>query len=377
MVLFYFILFSMAFMLLSNDHLRLSFVFSINDEVKKFKKSISLKDIKFSRILSVAPVVAAIGKGAGGAAASGGGGAAAAGGGGGMMGKMGGMMGGKGGGGGGGGMMQGIVAIGQKGTDLAKRTTQAGVSGITALVQGIKAKKLKDKADAAMPELVDPGQAAFLSELQAKRRSIDTGADFAAGMQAIDSTNAGTNDALVRSAGGDAGGTIQALLQSERVAGDSKNNVLAQGQQQQMQYNSMYGNLLNDMSQRRLELQLMQSQQARAEWAKMQSNAAKNFQGFLGGGPMMGKKGDMSQAAPLPQMGEAPTQGTIPFTPTNAGGATDNGWKNIASKIPASATPTPQSAGIPNAPVTMGGKAEMPPMVSGVDMSSMGTILKK
>lgn len=319
---------------------------------------------------------AAIGKAAGSSAASGAGGSAA-GGASGASGIMSKFKGGGGKGGGGGGNI--ISNVGGKLTDLNKRTTQAGVSGITAVIQGIKAKKLKDKADAAMPELVDPGQAAFLSELQQKRRSIDTGADFATGMQAIDATNTGTNDALVRNGGGDAGATMQALLQSERVAGDSKNNVLAQGQQQQMQYNSMYGSLLNDMSQRKLELQLMQSQQARAEWAKMQSNAAKNFQGFLGGGPMMGKKGDVSQAGNMPDMGQAPAsaQGAAPFTPTNAGGATDNGWKNLASKIPATATPTPQSAGIPNTPVTMGGKAEMPPMVSGGDMSSMGTILKK
>lgn len=320
---------------------------------------------------------AAIGKAAGSSAASGAGGSAAGGASGasGIMSKF------KGGGGGG----NIISNVGGKLTDLNKRTTQAGVSGITAVIQGIKAKKLKDKADAAMPELVDPGQAAFLSELQQKRRSIDTGADFATGMQAIDATNTGTNDALVRNGGGDAGATMQALLQSERVAGDSKNNVLAQGQQQQMQYNSMYGDLLNNIAGRKLNLQLLQSQQARAEWAKMQGNAARNFMGFLGGGPMMGKKGDPSQAGNLPQTSEVPTQGSAPFTPSNAGGATDNGWKNLASKIPATATPSASNApglgssagiGAP-APMVMGGKAEMPPMVSGGDMSSMGTILKK
>lgn len=230
------------------------------------------------------------------------------------------------------------------GSGQAPKLTQAAVSGATSLVQGIKAKKLKEKADSAMPELVDPGQAAFLSELNQKRRSIDTGADFAAGMQAIDATNAGTNEAITRSAGGDASGTIQALLQSERVAGDSKNNVLAQGQQQQAQYSSMYGNLLNDVSQRRLELQLMRSQQARAEWAKMQSNAAKNFQGFLGG---MNKQSQQSMP-------------------------TDNGLQKISNIIPKLPTPTPESAGIPNETTMMNGKAEMPPMVSGNSIVSNG-----
>jgi hypothetical protein len=212
----------------------------------------------------------------------------------------------RGGGKSGGGMMESVM--GRAKSDSSKATS--GAMGLAmGAIQSIKAKKLKDKAEGAMPELVDPGQAAFLSELNQKRRSIDTGADFAAGMQAIDATNSGTNDALVRNSGGDASGTIQALLQSERVAGDSKNNVLAQGQQQQVQYNSMYGNLLNDMSQRRLELQLMRSQQARAEWAKMQSNASKNVQagiaGFSGAGsPQIGQAGQgNSGATPAPNIG--------------------------------------------------------------------------
>lgn len=158
---------------------------------------------------------------------------------------------------------------------------KAGLSLGTGLLQGIQAKGLKNRANAAMPDLVDPTQSAFLSELNQKRRSIDTGADFAAGMNAIDASNAGANESLVRSTGGDVGGTIQALLQSERVANDSKNNVLAQGQQQQMQYNSMYGDMLNRISDRRTQLQLAKSQQARAEWAKKQQFANQNIMAGL------------------------------------------------------------------------------------------------
>lgn len=278
-----------------------------------------------------------------GGAASSAGGASAAGGAGakGMLGKM---------GGGGGGGLGGII---QKGVDVSKRTTQAGVSGITSLIQGIQAKRLKDKANAAMPELVDPGQAAFLSELNQKRRSIDTGADFAAGMQAIDATNAGTNDALVRNGGGDSGGTIQALLQSERVAGDSKNNVLAQGQNQQMAYNSMYGDLLNKMSARKMQLQLLQSQQARAEWAEKQQAASKNFMGFLGGGPMMGKKGDPSQA------------GNTPATAgggSSSAGVNDAGVQSILSGLPqqTSAPATPNQV----TPTVMKGQTDAPAPVT-------------
>lgn len=151
------------------------------------------------------------------------------------------------------------------------------------LIQSIQAHNLKNKADSAAPGLVDPRQASFLAELNQKRKAIDTGADFAAGMQAIDTTNAGTNNALVAAAGGDAGGTIQALLQSERTANDSKNNVLAQGQNQQMQYNSMFNDLNNKIAARSMQLQMQRSQQARAEWAAKQQSASKNMMAGVAG----------------------------------------------------------------------------------------------
>lgn len=261
----------------------------------------------------------------------------------------------RGGGKSGGGMMESVM--GRAKSDSSKATS--GAMGLAmGAIQSIKAKKLKDKADAAMPELVDPGQAAFLSELNQKRRSIDTGADFAAGMQAIDTTNAGTNDALVRSAGGDASGTIQALLQSERVAGDSKNNVLAQGQQRQAQYTSMYGNLLNDISQRSLELQLMKSQQARAEWAKMQSNASKNVQAGIAG----------FSGAGSPQIGQA-GQGNSGETPAQSVGKGGTGLSrldnpgSIAPKT--AATPSMQQQ-------TFGTVSDSPVIDKGVQQATFG-----
>jgi len=109
---------------------------------------------------------------------------------------------------------------------------QAALGAGMGILQNLQAMKLKNQAETAMPGFVDPNQSAFLAELAQKRKSIETGADFAAGMNTIDTTNAGTNEAIVRSTGGDVGGTIQALLQSQGMANQAKNNVLAQGQQQ-------------------------------------------------------------------------------------------------------------------------------------------------
>jgi len=173
-------------------------------------------------------------------------------------------------------------SIGKNGAQGEKSSPQANLSIATGLLQNIQANKLKGQAESYLPAYADPNQTAYLTELQQKRRSIDTGADFAAGMQAIDTTNAGTNEALVRSTGGDVGGAVQALLQSQGVANQGKNQVLAQGQQQQMQYNQVYGNLLSRIEDRKLQLQMYRSQQARAEWAKKQQQANQNMMAGLG-----------------------------------------------------------------------------------------------
>lgn len=156
-------------------------------------------------------------------------------------------------------------------------SAKGNLSSIVGLMQSMQGGSLKRKADAYMPPLVDANQAAFLSELNQKRKSIETGADFSAGMNALNASNAGTNDAIIRNSGGDVGGTIQALLQSERATGDAKNNLLAQGANEQMGYNSMYGEFLNKVAARKMQLQLYKSQQARAEWAAKQKDANANM----------------------------------------------------------------------------------------------------
>jgi hypothetical protein len=264
---------------------------------------------------------------------------------------------GKSGGGKSGGGLGGII---QKGVDVSKRSTQAGVSGITSLVQQIQANKLKKKADAAFPELVDPNQAGYLAELNQKRRSIETGADFAAGMQSVNAAQAGTNEAITRAAGGDVSGTMQALLQAQAGASAAKNQVLAQGQNQQMQYNTLYGDLLDQIAGRKMHLQLTRNRDARAEWAAKQSRANQNFMGFLGGMPGMGKKGDLSQSA-----------GTPSVTTT---APTDNGWQNIASVIPKNTSvnsqyQTPESAGVQQKNVQIADESKNTPFVdSGINI---------
>lgn len=209
--------------------------------------------------------------------------------------KLGGMAGGK------------IGGAGSSGSPSPPGAMGAGLGLATGLFQQIQANALKKKANSALPPTIDPRQASFLAELNQKRKAIDTGADFASGMNAINQTNATTNNAIVNASGGDAGGTLQGLLQSEGVANQGKNNVLAQGQQQQMQYNSMFNDLNNKIAGRALQLQMYRSQQARAEWAQKQQHASQNLQaGMAGASSLMSMGGKGGAGTPSPAGGIIP-----------------------------------------------------------------------
>lgn len=198
-----------------------------------------------------------------------------------ILGKLGSMGGSSGGSSGGSGMGGGMMSGGGGGGGMSGNATASGIGTVTALVQTIQALKAKKDARAAAPSKIDPRQAAFLSELNQKRKSIDTGAEFATGMQAIDDTTAATNDAIVHSSGGDAAGTIQALLQSATIAGKSKNAVLARGTQEQNIATGLYANTLDKIAARKMQLQLADQQQAMAEWAAKSKDAFQNWQGSI------------------------------------------------------------------------------------------------
>ena len=227
-------------------------------------------------------------------------------------------------------------------------------------IQTIQARKLKNRAESAFPDLVDPSQAAFLSELGQKRKSLDTGSAFATGMQNIDATQAGTNNSIVQSSGGDVGGTMQALLQAQRVAGDSKNQVIAQGQAQQLAYTEAYQGMLDQIAARKLQLQMQRSQQNMAEWAAMKQSATQNL--------MQGISGFSGAGAPKMSGANAPStvaQGANPAMSGNTGlSALDNRGLGFGEKK--AAAPTMQQS-------TFGTVSDSPVIDRGVQQSTFGT----
>lgn len=185
---------------------------------------------------------------------------------------------------------------------------KAGLSLATGLLQNIQANKLKKQAEAAMPDLIDPSQSSFLAELGQKRKAIETGAEYTAGINEADSAQASANDAIVNASGGNTGATIQGLLQAQGVAGRTKNQSIAQGQTKQLAYNTAFSNLLNDISARQLELKLLDRNQKLAEWSKKKQFANQNINAglasLLSGGK--GSGATPTQSAPTETAQTAP-----------------------------------------------------------------------
>lgn len=179
---------------------------------------------------------------------------------------------------------------------LTKIGNRAGsIVGIGAGVdQLIQARSAKKRALAATPGAVDPTQGAFLAELQQKKNALNTGSEYSSSLDAINDNMAQTQDVLAGNSGGDAGGTVSALLKSQQVANKGEGQLLAQGQESEGMYTGLYGNLLDKVAQRKLELGMVDRQQNLAEYAQKSQNGMSNL--TAGVQSMMDIKGGDRQA---------------------------------------------------------------------------------
>jgi len=221
---------------------------------------------------SIAPAIAAVGKMAGG-----------------MMGKAGGMMGGGGGGGKGGGMMKGIA-----------RGAAAPISMAVGLGQMIAGAVQKKKAEKLMPGMEDPEQRAELEDVKQRMASATSGTDAmtAANLRNVAQGTAQTQNTIARNTGGDVGGTVSAMLQSQRTGDSSANQVYGQARQQLPYFMTMKNTMLNNIAQRKLELGLLKHNQVQAQAeANKKSGFGNLMQGVMSSVGAGGKGGmDMKPA---------------------------------------------------------------------------------
>lgn len=205
-------------------------------------------------------------------------------------------------------------AIGQQKEKKAGRA-QAAIGIGYGLTQLMEARKARKAAKGFTPELVDPNRAAFMAEIDQKRRSMETGAEFAGMMDEIDQSQASANDAIVSVTGGDSAGTIDALLKSQRVADQGVSQALATGAQNQLAYTGLANSVGSEIAQRKMDLQLEQRRQALAEWAQARKNADASILAgasyLVGGGKGAAKPKKGAGGSPIGVDFTAPTGNNI------------------------------------------------------------------
>lgn len=174
----------------------------------------------------------------------------------------------------------------------------------TGVGQLISSNRAKKAAVASTPAAIDPTQSAFLVELQQKKNALNTGSQYSSAIDSVLDNMAQTQDTLAENSGGDSSGLISGLLKTQQVANRGVGDVLAQGQQDQNFNTGLYGNLLDKITQRKLELGLLSRSQNMAEWAQKQQTGMSNV--TAGAQSLMDFKGSDQKA----------------FSPAIAGGST-------------------------------------------------------
>lgn len=157
-------------------------------------------------------------------------------------------------------------------------------AGVGALAGGISAGlKQKRSNESQQIPLVDPAEVARLAQLEQSRKSINAGTDAMTqlGIQQQQNVGRATQSGISKMTGGDVGGTIDALLKSQKATQGGQNNVIAQSGARLPYFENAQNGLLNRITQRKLELGLLDRSQRVAEAAQAQTDNNINANALL------------------------------------------------------------------------------------------------
>jgi hypothetical protein len=161
--------------------------------------------------------------------------------------------------------------------------TAAG-AGIGALAGGIigGAKESKSQQSQNIP-IVDPTERARLSRLEQISRSLSSGTDAVTqqNIQNQQATGRAAQNAITKSTGGDVGGTLDALLRSQKATQGGTNQAVAQAAQRLPYFDSAAGQMASRIAQRRLELDLLRRGQDLATSTRGRTVSNLNTQALL------------------------------------------------------------------------------------------------
>ena len=157
-------------------------------------------------------------------------------------------------------------------------------AGVGALAGGIMSGIQTNRAQQSQNiPVVDPMERARLSRLEQMSRSLSSGSDALTQQNIRNQQNIGraAQNAISRSTGGDVGGTLDALLRSQKATQGGVNQAVAQAAQRLPYFDSAAGQMASRIAQRRLELDLLRRGQDLAASTRARTVANANTQALL------------------------------------------------------------------------------------------------
>jgi len=135
------------------------------------------------------------------------------------------------------------------------------------------------KANQLAPGLVDPLEQQRINELNQIRKNISTGSDAATqgAIGEAQKVGATTQGRIARSTGGDVGSTVNALIKAQKGTQAATNQAVVQGQQRLPFVEQLTQQLGTRISQRTLELGLLNQNRAKAASAQAGTDALQNL----------------------------------------------------------------------------------------------------
>ena len=189
----------------------------------------------------------------------------------------------------------GVASGAMKGAKLGSFLGPKGMAAgavIGGAVGGLSANKRKNEAESSQNiSLQDPNEVSRLQRLDQIVKNLERGTDTLTQnkISEVQKMGAQTQGAISKVSGGDVGATTQGLLQAQRNVQTGTNQALADRGQLGM-FSGLAANLAQRVSQRSLELQLLNRNQQTAEYAQgaKENNVsglgaiATNFGGMIG-----------------------------------------------------------------------------------------------
>lgn len=175
------------------------------------------------------------------------------------------------------------------------------VGGVTGLFSAPK------KVSQPQIPLVDFEQLKLQRELERKREAVNSGisTEFTTASALINAAQAGAMESVTGLTGGDVGSALAGMENISKAGGSNVNALLSTITAQDANYANLIANSVNEISKRKLSLQMMESDQAKAQNAQTGTDTKQNIMSTVGSPAVMDLltkwTARKSGVAPLPQ----------------------------------------------------------------------------